>query len=385
MESTLSSERTLVRIIRCVLTNEYTAFDIPESEWNGIADAAKKHGLIIYVYQYLDHFGGKVKVDPDVYTVLKQNYYSAVKQSILQENAVAQMKDTFEAMGVDHMFFKGTVTRTRYQNELLRSMGDIDVLYDPEQEKDLQNAMKRLLFRCDSRGRVHDIYKGEQGIVVEAHRELLPPGSPYALFSDELCRRVHKVHGVSHCYEMNLEDEIIFNIIHLASHFKKGGAGIRFIVDIWVYHRLEANMEYIISELKSLGLEEFYNNTVKLAERWFGDETEDTITMLSMEEYILNAGIFGTKKNRNDSVIATGRMSYLRRIMFPSFKDMRSMFPWLRHRVFLPLAWLIRGVESLVKRKKNVRILFRAFLSGDMHNAKALAAFYESCGLTEGK
>ena len=126
-------------------------------------------------------------------------------------------------------------------------------------------------------------------------------------------------------------------------------------------------------------------NACNIADGWFGNEaSQDSANVSTMEEYVLKGGTFGTNKNRNDSVISDGRLLYLRKALFPPFKDMQTMFPWLKHRIFLPFAWVVRGVESFVKRRSNVKILLQAFQSGDKQNAKALSSFYESCGLLEG-
>ena len=375
------AETALIRIIRCVLNHEYPLVVTGKEDWQSIIQVAQKHGLLTYVYYYAKGLDPDSRPDQELSALLGQRYAAEVRRDILQLHAIEQMKSEFDRSGIDNLFFKGSVTKTRYGNEMLRSMGDIDFLYKAEQDAALKDTMKRLGFQYVSNGRVHDIYTRDPWVVAEAHRELLSPRSRYAAFAKNIWKRARLIPNYRHNYEMQIEDEILFNMIHLASHFKKGGAGIRFIVDVWVYAQQEADWNYIESELQRLGLDQFYRNVSLLADRWFGEAECETPVVTAMEDYILTGGIFGLKKNRDDSVIAGGRLPYLKRVLFPSFKDMQSMFPWLKHKWFLPCAWIVRIIESLIKRKDNVNVLLQPFYHGDKQNASALAAFYNSCGL----
>lgn len=79
---------------------------------------------------------------------------------------------------------------------------------------------------------------------------------------------------------LRLEDEFLFNFIHVASHFKKGGVGISFIVDIWIYKQSDMNWEYIKDSLEYLNLTRFYNAIDILSEKWF--EKKKMTMVLSM-------------------------------------------------------------------------------------------------------
>ena len=60
---------------------------------------------------------------------------------------------------------------------------------------------------------------------------------------------------------MSLEDEYIYNLIHLVEHFQNGGVGIRFVMDVYIYNRIETiDWEYIEAELAKLGLWEFFGH-----------------------------------------------------------------------------------------------------------------------------
>lgn len=377
----MSAETALIQIVRCVLLDYHNHTIDDKVEWKSVISLAKKHGLLMYVYYFVNTLKDADRPDRESLTVLNRFYASAVRQDVLQFKAIREMRTGFERAGVDNVFIKGAVTKLRYKNELLRSMGDIDFLYKPEQDVNLKTAMTGLGFKQISNGRVHDSYVKDKSVLVEAHRALLPPTSRYAGFDCGIWKKLKLMPDCHHNFEMGIEDEIVFNTIHLASHFKKGGSGVRFIIDAWIYRQMDADWEYVESELADLGLDRFYLNIQLLANRWFGASPCENPTILAMEDYILTGGIFGSTKNRADAVIAGGKLSYLRKVLFPSFKDMQSVFPWLKKRILLPYAWMLRGAQSLVRRKKNVKLLLHPLTAGDSANSAKLAAFYNDCGL----
>lgn len=382
----MSAQKELLSIIKCLIRGKAAVPDVSVADWEAVIDLAQQQGLLVYVCLYANQLGEAERPDGEVMERLRRCYAWAVARDIRQTNAARVMRDAFEKNGISNLFFKGIVTKTRYKNPLLRSMGDIDFLYLPEQEAELRKVMDDSGFLWDHRGRVHDIYREGRDVLIEAHRQLLPSHSPYYSFCTGIWERVRRVEGRSFCFEMSLEDEVIFNIIHLASHFKKGGAGIRYILDAWVYHQLGGDDRIIEAELEKLNLDRFYGNVLLLAERWFGDAPgEGGFSVITeMESYILFGGIFGSEKNRADAVVSKGKARYLRKVVFPDYREMQSMFPWLKHRILLPCAWCLRGIESIVWRRGNIRALLRPVRTGNVQN-KRLADFYSQCGLAEEK
>jgi len=182
---------------------------------------------------------------------------------------------------------------------------------------------------------------------------------------------------------MTAEDEFLFNFIHLASHFKKGGVGLRFIVDVWVYRQLSLDWNAVEERLSRLELLPFYRAVAALAEKWFGTPEKEDALVDEIEEYILSGGIFGSRKNRENAAIRNGRFRRLFRICFPNYGQMQSMFPWLKSRLLLPAAWICRIFGSLAKRRRNIAVALSPTKNGDTAAAAELKQFYERCGLKD--
>ena len=70
---------------------------------------------------------------------------------------------------------------------------------------------------------------------------------------------------------MKPEDEFIYLFVHLAKHYRDGGAGCRYVLDLWLFLRKypELDAAYIRRELTMLRVAEFYNNILRLMDSWF--------------------------------------------------------------------------------------------------------------------
>lgn len=187
---------------------------------------------------------------------------------------------------------------------------------------------------------------------------------------------------------MTLEDEYIYTLIHLVEHFKRGGVGIRFLMDIYVYRHLKGiNMDSIRQELVKLDLWEFYQNILYLAERWFGNDEQKTevnaYVIDALEEYIIQNGTFGSKENAAAlSVEKYGKFGFLWGVLFPSLKEMQTMYSWLkRYPILQPIAWGMRGVRSFMYRRQNIHAQVDVYRNGNIETGKRLRDFYDSCGL----
>ena len=203
--------------------------------------------------------------------------------------------------------------------------------------------------------RKNNTYYLRPHVCVEAHRQLVPSDSSFFPYCSGVWERAHLKEGTKYGYEMTTEDELVFNIIHLAIHFLEGGAGIRFILDVYVYNHLQIDFEYTRKELEKLVLMEFYQNVSDLAENWFGDG-EATEISEKLSRFVLNNGTFGTRDNSSALAVKDGRLQYLMRMCFPSYMEMTSIYSWLNgKKVLLPIAWLMRGFSVLKNKRESCR------------------------------
>ncbi|MBR1534376.1 MAG: nucleotidyltransferase family protein, partial [Ruminococcus sp.] len=263
----------------------------------------------------------------------------------------------------------------------LRTMGDIDLLYKPEQHHMFKTLMLSLGYGDYQEGRKNDTYLRPPFVTVEAHRELVESGSDYADYYHGIWGMARPKRGMQYAYEMSVEDELVFNIVHLAEHFKEGGAGVRFIIDVYVYSQIKMGNDYVERELKKLGLSEFYHHILILANYWFADGEGSELTE-KLADFIMGGGIFGDNENAAALAVEEGRAKHLIKVCFPDYKSMKSMFPWLNGKgILLPYAWGLRGVRAIRHRKENINRHMIQVRTGNTEKGKAIKQFYSECGL----
>ena len=375
----MSERSELLAIIASQLNN--TALEVEIADWRKLLRLAKNHGLLQYVAVYAENLPADKLPDEKVQNYLLSVTYQETARSANQLDAVAEMQDAMEQNGIYSLAVKGSVTKLRYENEILRTMGDIDLLYKPEQHHIFKTLMLSLGYGDYQEGRKNDTYSRPPFVTVEAHRELVTSESDYAHYYRDIWSIVQPKDGMTYTYEMRVEDELVFNIVHLAEHFKEGGAGVRFVIDVYVYSQIEMDHDYVEHMLIKLGLNEFYHNILALARYWFADGGDSKLTE-QLADFIMNGGIFGDKENAAALAVEEGRAKHLFKVCFPDYKSMKSMFPWLEGKgALLPYAWGLRGVRALHHRKSNVRTHINAIKTGDKEKAKALREFYAACGL----
>ena len=379
----------LLEIVKWVLSNQEEKLSLPDInlDWKRMLMIAERHNILNMVYYAVESPMVEVKLEGENYAYLRDKTLCEIARCYNQIKAQEELVQTCEAEGVCTLFVKGVSTKSHYPTPDMRTMGDIDFLYKPEQHKQLKQTMKYLGYTDYQEGRKNDTYFREPYICVEAHRQLVSPDSEYFFYYENIWSQARLKVGCTYSYELTVEDELIFNIVHLAEHFKEGGAGIRFIMDVYVYNRLKLDRDYILAKLKGLKLLDFYTNISRLAEYWFGDGKPDMKhdsfdLMEQLEKFILSNGVFGNREDSANLAVSDGKLMFVIKICFPSYVDMCSMFPWLSKMPFLlPFSWLLRAVRSLIYRKNNVQLQFKALKNGNQEKGKALRKFYKQCGL----
>lgn len=381
--------RYLLEIIKYILNGKKGEIAIPtkDMDWKNLITLAQKHSILNFVYYGVECLQPEDKPDEDICNCLYDGLVREVVRSCNQVEGAKELMKAFEDEGVYSFAVKGICTKHHYPQTELRTMGDIDILYRPEQDVKVKKVMKQLGYEQRTEGRKHDCYSRQPYLAVEMHRDLVEADSDYSPYYEEIWERVKPKENCKYVKVMDLEDEYVYTIVHLARHFQEGGVGIRFVADVYVYNNLEnLDWKYIEAELQKLGLLAFYKNISMLAENWFGETSisQDSGEVLEkLSDYIISNGTFGTRENAAAiSVAKNGRIRFLWKAVFPNLKNMQSMFPWLKQwPVLLPYAWILRGVRSVTYRRKNIKTQLDKTRCGDKAYGKELQQFYEECGL----
>lgn len=380
-------QEQLIQLLKCIL-NQLPVCDckVLPADWERLIALAKRHNVA-----NLLGYAAELASEPSVKLQLRDLLVRGTVISNGQLHAARQLQQCFEEKGIYHMALKGINTKQYYPQPDMRTMGDLDVLCKPEQQVRIRAAMESLGFTDFQEGRKHDHYKKPPFVGVEIHRELVAADSPYSAYYADIWQRCQPKAGCVYTYEMSVTDGFIYNIIHLAEHLKEGGAGVRFIMDVYVYNHLEElDRTCLQEELTKLGLWELFGNAARLADHWFAvqppelDEKQQDL-LRRFGAFILAGGVFGTKDDEEAlGVQKSGRLLFLLRSCFPGYREMRSMFPWLRRwPILLPYSWALRGIRSLIHRRENVKSRFSAYRNADADRGRALRKLYVEIGLRD--
>jgi hypothetical protein len=316
---------------------------------------------------------------------LQPEFDASMAQSMAQEYAMDELMAYFEAHQLYLMPLKGICTKRRYSDSMLRTMRDLDILCKAEQTKGVQFAMQELGYGNYMEGRKHDFYSLPPYVLVEAHRDVVDGQSQYFAYYQDIWARCKPKEGCQYVYEMSLEDEYIFHLVHLVGHFKERGIGLRFLADVYIYESMDMDRRYVAAELEKLGLTGFYRNIRSLVLSWFGTDEERTAVeptplLQQLGDYILSGGNAGSRQNSADLKAGRGKLRSFLRSCFPGYASMRSMFPWLKPWL-LPYGWVLRAVRALKYRRDHVKSVWNTSMSGNAKAGKQLLEFYKACGL----
>lgn len=379
-----NEQKQLLNIIQCAFGNKKYLGNIQEisdEEKEKIARYAEKQGLFPFL-QYAPAFMEGEWKNRIFKQLVKACYIDSVQMAELNT-----ILDAFEENGIYCIPLKGSKTKVLYPKSELRTMGDLDLLYKPEQSKEMKGVMETLGYQDDGESQKHDHYQ-KADVLVEMHKTLVAAQSNTFTYFLETWKRALPKEGKNYIHELTLEDHYLFTLCHLIEHFIRGGIGIRMVLDIYVISRQpNFRREYVEKELQKLDIETFEKKIRALADLWFeGKQDEEDLELRELAEYILNGGIFGNRENdrQNNMLMYKSKTAYLKDVIFPSYQTMKTVFPWLRTPVLLPVAWGVRAKNVWTKRRGNIHSQMeraKAWEKKDEEESARRKRFFEKCGL----
>ena len=368
-----TTQRGVVTLLKSAITGE----TLPLPEDFDLAQALPqltKHHMAALLYQGAATCG--IPRQEEAMKALFQGYYRSLLISEGQMTQVKRIYEAFDAKGIDYLPLKGCCMKPRYPHPELRTMGDADILIRLEQREQVDAILEELGFQFKEETD-HELAWTSKKLYLELHKHLIPSYNkdyhPHFGTGWQLAK--HVAHGL---HAMEPEEEFLFLFTHFAKHYRDGGIGCRYVVDLWVFLRSfpELNMEKVRQKLEPLQLLEFYENIRDLIAAWFEDGPENDKTE-HMTDFIFASGSWGqmeskalsraVRDSKHSPMGFSGRLLYLWQTAFPPVSLLRSKYrvlkkmPWL-----LPVVWLIRPFykvifefSSLEKQERNLNALSR--------------------------
>lgn len=196
---------------------------------------------------------------------------------------------------------------------------------------------------------------------IEMHHCLFDGNGKFVQYYENPWEKAVQVEGKKYVHKYGWEDFYIYVIAHFAKHFKNGGSGIRFIVDIWQFEKKmkeKMNWTYVENELEKLGLKEFLQHMEQLTKIWFEGEKGTTFDE-QLTEFIIGSGVYGTTENYNVQQVASadkkvwlGQVKVWISTIFLPYKWMKLQYAYLEKcPILLSVAWVQRIFRTIFKRK----------------------------------
>lgn len=184
----------------------------------------------------------------------RKHFFDECMRSEVQISEYNRIVQHLCGNGVKVIPLKGCVIKEFFSTPNLRSMSDIDLLYEGVTSKELAGLMEELGYSTESlETGCHDTFSKRPAMNVELHRELVPEDSPYRPALENMFERAVPNETIQGLFQMTPEDLYIHALVHAAKHFKGSGLGIRPVCDIYMLERKlgEAwNRTYIEKQLE---------------------------------------------------------------------------------------------------------------------------------------
>ena len=151
---------------------------------------------------------------------------------------------------------------------------------------------------------------------------------------------------------------------HEYKHFSLGGTGLRAITDHYVFLKKwgsSLDWNYVLRELKKLGIAEYEYNLRKLTVKLFKKQklTDKEKQLLN---YYIFSGTYGNLENKVKHIMERRRISskteYMFRRFFPTMDEIKTYHVFFyRHKWLIPIMWICRPIKILVNKEKVIKEL----------------------------
>ena len=341
----------LLHILRCQLNGEPCVLP-KDADLFALAEVARKHRLEPFLFAAAQD----TPMEESLFHRLSGVYHRSHFRDAQFDHAKSLITAALSEHGIEHIFMRGIAIKHAYPDPALRTMSDVDVLVHSRDLPKLRKALKQVDCQLQPGDGNHRNYLFPPGIKVEFHPMLLHSSSPVATDINPGWQYVPEGQD-GFCKHMSPEGFYLNVMCHFANHFFSGGAGIRFVMDLWICDHCMPPLSdpaFVEQELKRVGIWGFAQNVRKLSEIWFSGAPMDA-SLAEMAEYICSSGIhgrddramlnaicFSPKKNHHSAL--------LKKVFYPR-GDLENRYDWVQGRPWLLwLAWLVRVWNVLTRR-----------------------------------
>lgn len=287
----------------------------------------------------------------------EQAYEKAYKISLAreatQEFETQDITEEFERRGIKYMLLKGSVMKHLYPSPELRSMCDVDILYDTAHFDELEEIMTERGYELKEEDGFYVSYVRKPFMNFEFHEIVMNADIPLynEYFGKDFKYTVPDGNGCAVRYPD--EDFFVFMMAHFAKHYFLGGTGLRSLADIWLFLRkkTELDLKSVYEKLRSIELDEFTDIIIGVNGVLF-DGKEPTAQQSDIINYIFHSGTYGVAEHSTaDGIREMSKVEYLIKRLFPNREFMSINYPSVKKcALLLPIFWIVRLISVAFKK-----------------------------------
>jgi len=361
-----------------------------EVEWEKIYELARIHFVSGAVYVAIQKLSKENQPQEDILKKFKAAFFATVIRYEKQKEMSGEITEKLAEEKIQHIFFKGSIIKEYYPEKEMRTLGDIDLLLDKQNQEAAKKAFVEIGYKNISSSKSRNCWVYEKNnLTIDVHDKLMyreiNKKADYIYYFEKAWENATPIDR-GYTYELNLEFHLLFLLTHMAKHFYSYGCGVRMILDMAVIlnkFKEEIDFTYVWRELKKIKLDIFAKNIFSICKKYFDvdiSKTEkdenfeiDDNTFAMISKYIVEGGTFGFN-NRN---IASSRIrkeyektsnrklaqiKALVGTIFLQYKIMKEQFPILENFPFLlPFFWVVRGFLCITTRRKRTVAILKGF------------------------
>ena len=295
-------------------------------------------------------------------------------QQAARTQALLHLLPQLESAGVRYAVLKGLVCRSLYQDPELRISGDED-LFVPAGDK---AACLSVLEAAGYRREVpeeDEAWRSPEGMLrleISFGRLFPQEGAMFdalnrAFAPVEVCRASFEMQGQK-VLTFPPTENMLYLLAHALKHFVHSGFGVRQLMDIAAFARAygkEIDWPRLFARLEEAHGTVFAKSLFALCRDVFRLDVEACglgplpSGAPSLLQDILEAGVYGQSSSgrlhsSNVTLHAAARQKHpFLRTLFPPAEVMEKQYPYVRRRIWLPVAWAQRAVRYVGERRRD--------------------------------
>lgn len=386
------SYKYLLRLLSSLICNAQPPKPNANIDWASVYYVAKQHSVVGMACYAIEKLPSEYLPPKEIMTEFSEVKLSEI---IIESNIqfeTDKLLEKFREKGLKTVLLKGMILKHYYPVSAMRTMSDVDILYKEKDKKAIKAIFADMGYDFVSNLDSELNFNKPPFHHYEMHAYLVRSYlNSYAFFEKVWDNAVEE----DNVYYLSLEYTYIYMLEHLARHIECAGAGIRMIMDVFVFLQKERdNLNRVLVDqwLRELNLSEFEKRITSLADNWFSAEEPDLDSPES--QFLLDSTTFGLVRNafiqsniRKERRSGKKQNSFRNLLshLFPEYKYICARFPSAKKCKFLypfyiPLYWFAR---VFIDKNINTSNISYNFISSDSDEAVLIAKTIKNLGLED--